>query len=135
MFSMWEKLQAFPELKHVFFIPCDSQGLQLLVKDIICHLPRFKELHDKAKKVVKAFNKAHLQYARLRDIQMTCYKEHRALILSIITRWGTQLRLIVSLLKSKVCTPPLLLIEGSYTTLRPRLHPQRYRQDCPRNNL
>lgn len=118
MYKMWLELQKFPEFAHCFFIPCDSHGLQLLVKDIL-KIPCFKLLHDKAKKVVRAFRKAHLQLARLRDIQLSCYNEHRALILSIITRWGTQLRLIASLLNSKVHLHLYynLLIEGSYTSI------------------
>jgi len=37
MFSMWGEIEKFPEFKHVFFVPCDSHGLQLFVKDLLRH--------------------------------------------------------------------------------------------------
>jgi len=95
----WLMLQ-FPELKHVFFIPCDSHGLQLLVKDIV-NLPVFKTILDQAQNIAKAFKKSTLQLARLRDIQKDIYGKPKSLCLSVITRWGTQFRLIASVLNSK----------------------------------
>lgn len=93
-------LQQYPELKHVFFIPCDSHGLQLLVKDVLS-LRAFKTILDNAQKIAKAFKKSPLQLARLRDFQNDIYGEHKSLCLSVITRWGTQYRLIESVLNSK----------------------------------
>ena len=51
--------------------------------------------------IVKAFRKAPLQYACIRDYQLQYYKRHQSLVLSVITRWGTQYRLIQSVLKNK----------------------------------
>jgi Protein of unknown function (DUF 659) len=100
MFSMRDLLQQTQPFKHVFFIPCESHSLQLLVKDLLS-IPRLKDIHTKAQAVVKAFRKSPLQYAHLREIQMDCYKTHYALVLSVITHWGIQFRLISSLLRSK----------------------------------
>jgi len=101
MFAMWMEMQRFIEFNHCFFIPCDSHGIQLLVKDIL-ELPIFKETLLKAQKIVKAFRHSLLQYARLRDLQLQYgTKRHQSLILSVITRWGTQFRLIQSVLNSK----------------------------------
>jgi len=35
MRKTWRVLKNYPELKHVFFIPCDSHGLQLAMKDLL----------------------------------------------------------------------------------------------------
>ena len=100
MFAMHDILRESPELRHVFFIPCDSHGLQLLCKDLLT-IPRFSLTHKKAQIIVKAFKKAPLQYAHLREFQHQIYNQNYTLILSVITQWGTQYRLISSLLRSK----------------------------------
>ena len=100
MLKSWQKLQEYPDMKHCFFVPCDSHGIQLLIKDLL-HIPSLKVLHDQAQAIVKAFKKAPLQYARLRDYQVQTYGFKQALCLSVITRWGTQFRLIDSVLKNK----------------------------------
>jgi hypothetical protein len=100
MLKVWITLEQFPDLKHCFFIPCDSHGLQLLVKDIF-ELPYFESILEHAQAVVKVFKNAPLQYARLRECQLLKYNEKRALCLSVITRWGTQFRLVNSLLNNK----------------------------------
>jgi len=82
------------------FIPCDSHGIQLLVKDLL-KLPGFNEITQKAQCIIKSFRHAPLQYVRLREFQVEYYKKLQSLILSVITRWGTQYRLVRSLLKSK----------------------------------
>src|SRR5205814_3618479 len=51
MFKMWLKIQKLDEFKHVFFIPCDLHGLQLLVGDLL-KIPVFKEVLNKAPTVV-----------------------------------------------------------------------------------
>jgi len=100
MVLVWELLQAHPELKYCFFILCHSHSIQLLIKDLMT-LPWFKEVHDQAQAIVRAFKTAPLQLARLRDIQLQKYNEPRALCLSVITRWGSQYRLVYSVLNSK----------------------------------
>src|SRR5438552_10256441 len=90
-----------PDLKNCLFVPCDSHGLQLLVKDIVEHIPVFKATLEQAQAVVKAFKNAPLQLSFLREYQVQHYQQPVALILSVITRWGTQYRLVNSLIKSK----------------------------------
>lgn len=101
MRRMWTELEKFEGLKHCFFIPCDSHGIQLLVKDIFTVIPIFYEIIRKGQLIVKAFRQAPLQYARLREFQVEHYGQQQSLVLSVITRWGTQYRLVSSLLKSK----------------------------------
>ena len=47
MSSMWTEMQKVVEFKQVFFIPCDSHGLQLLVKDLL-EIPVFRDIMQKA---------------------------------------------------------------------------------------
>lgn len=101
MLKTWEILRGFADLKHIFCIPCDSHGVQLIVKDILTCISEFKDLLEKAQTVAKAFKNAPLQYARLRQLQVEIYGQNRSLCLSVITRWGTQFRLVESLLRSK----------------------------------
>ena len=100
MFSIHRRLAQYPELKHIFFIPCDSHGLQLLIKNVL-GLPSFKAILEKGQKIAKVFKKSPLQLARLRVLQQEIYGQHRSLCLSVITRWGTQYRLVESVLNSK----------------------------------
>src|SRR5579859_7209587 len=100
MFAMWLELQRFPDLKYCLFIPCDSHGIQLLIKDLLL-LPAFKDILKKAQIIVTAFRHSLLQYARLREYQRYYNKQPQSLILSIITRWGTQFRLVQSVINNK----------------------------------
>ena len=100
MRGMWKEIQKFEDLKHCLFVLCDSHGIQLLVGDLL-KLPDFNDTIQKAQCIVKSFRHAPLQYARLREFQIEYYGKQQSLILSVITRWGTQYRLVQSLLKSK----------------------------------
>jgi len=100
MINMWEQIEKFADFKHCLFIPCDSHGIQLLIKDLL-QLPHFSNVANQAQSVAKAFRRAPLQYARLRENQLYFYQRYQSLVLSVITRWGTQFRLIQSVLKSK----------------------------------
>src|SRR2546430_1292440 len=90
-----------PELRHILCIPCDSHGVQLLVKDILMDIPQFKIIYEQTQSIAKAFKSSSLQYSRLKAIQIDRYSEPRALCLSVITRWGTQFRLFKSVLRNK----------------------------------
>lgn len=35
MRSVWRILEMDPRMSHVLFVPCDSHGLQLLIKDFL----------------------------------------------------------------------------------------------------
>lgn len=100
MLAMGKQLQLSDQFRHVFFIPCDSHSIQLLVKDILT-IPRLKSILSDAQTIVSAFHKSPLQHALLREQQINCYGKHYSLILAVITRWGTQYRLTHSVLRSK----------------------------------
>jgi len=85
MFSMWEQFECYDDFKHYLFIPCDSHGIQLLIKDIL-HLLYFSNVLQQAQLVAKSFRKALLQFTHLRDIQTHFYNRHQSFILSVIMR-------------------------------------------------
>jgi hypothetical protein len=96
MRNTWTGLEQVELLSHVLFIPCDSHGLQLLIKDLLDQ-PQISEVMKKAYAIVTGFHQAKKQYAILRSKQeQTC-----ALLLSVLTRWGTQFTMVKSLLKNK----------------------------------
>lgn len=101
MLSMHEELRKKPGLKHVFVVPCDSHGIQLLIQDLIKSIPQFRKVHDDAQTLAKAFKNAHLQYARLRDLQRERYQRTWAIVLAVATRWGTELGLYEGLARTK----------------------------------
>lgn len=89
MQKMWKALASMPGLSHVFFVPCDSHGLQLLMKDI-AGLAWFKELFHQAQAIPVYFHKADKQLSILRGYQQAEYGRTYAVTMSCITRWGTQ---------------------------------------------
>ncbi len=54
MRALWSELEAFDQLKHVFFVPCDSHGFQLLLGDIL-KLPWFIEVLEGAQWIARSF--------------------------------------------------------------------------------
>ena len=100
MRSVWTNLKGKPAWDRAFFVPCDSHGIQLLLKHI-CELDWFRGVLKKSQQIVSYFHKSLKQLAILRSEQISQYGKTLALILSIITRWGTQFRLLNSLLRSK----------------------------------
>ena len=96
MRSTWSGLESTEQLSHAIFIPCDSHGLQLLIKDLL-ELPQIAPIIEKAQTIVGAFHRAKKQYAILRSKQ----EIPQALLLSVITRWGSQFLLVISVLRCK----------------------------------
>lgn len=100
MRSVWEILQRTPQIKHAFMIPCDSHGLQLIFKDLLdmkaSHSITVKNIFKEASEVVSFFHKSPLRYADLQQIEILKNGKRRALIASVISRWGTQYDLLSS---------------------------------------
>jgi hypothetical protein len=92
-------ISQFPNLKHLFIIGCDSHGLQLLVKDII-QKSRFREVFNQAQDVVQAFSTSPKQLAILRQHMASSIGGVRSFALSVITRWGSQVRMLRSMLRA-----------------------------------
>lgn len=102
MHALWKSLKKDPRLEHIFCAPCGSHGIQLLIKDIIS-VKWYAGVIRRAQLIVRSFRAAHKEYNVLRDLQMTAYGEHqhRSLILHCITRWGTQVGMLGSVLKNE----------------------------------
>jgi Protein of unknown function (DUF 659) len=82
------------ETRHMFMVPCESHGLQLLIKDILEKLSFINSVWKKASLLVNFLRNAPKQYAYLRLQQEQIYGEMKALIAAGFTRWGTQYRLV-----------------------------------------
>jgi hypothetical protein len=104
MRKVWKSLLQKPELEHIFTIPCDSHGLQLIFKDLLgqkSQWPMIKATFKSALEIVSFFHKSPYQYADLQILQEKHYQKRLALIASVITRWGSQYNLIFSVSRSK----------------------------------
>ena len=99
----WRCSRQSPEFKHVFFIPCDSHSLQLLLKDIL-KLSTFEVVLDNAQIIAKAFKKSPFQLARLRSLQEELYSHHKI----VICRWI--FTFVISLTLSSILAVNYLLI-------------------------
>ncbi len=70
MRALWSELEAFDQLKHVFFVPCDSHELQLLLDDIL-KLPWFTEVLEGAQWIARSFLAALKELTILWKFQTT----------------------------------------------------------------
>lgn len=101
MRDSWNRMARDPRARHVFFIPCDSHGLQLLMKDII-ETTWFSDRFRSAQNDVTHFNKSPKQLTLLREKMCNAYNgKKRAFILSVLTRWGTQVNMIESVSRNR----------------------------------
>ena len=89
MMSAGKKIKEVPGFEHMEWVPCDSHGLQLLIKDI-CELPGCAETLKSATKWIKFFSKAPKQLHIVQIHLEKIYGKRKALIKSVITRRGTQ---------------------------------------------
>ena len=96
--SAWHLIEQDERFKHVFFVPCESHSLQLFIGDIL-QTPWFADLFQKAHLIINIFLNSPLQLSRLREIMEDVLGRQYAFVLSVLTRWGTQLAMVRSLIK------------------------------------
>ena len=96
----WQLAEQSEGLKHVVFVLCNSHSYQFIIKDF-CEFSFFRSVLAAAQAIARGFHKAKKQYAILREIQEEVYQTQKALILSVITRWGTQYALCISLINNR----------------------------------
>ena len=104
MRSLWAKLKHKPQYNHTFFIPCDSHGIQLLIKDVLTSKTLntwLSTTFKKAQKVVAFFSNAKKQLAFLREHQKRLYGHFKSFVIAGETRWGTQYNMLSSVMRSK----------------------------------
>ena len=85
MRASWKNIEQDPRSKHVITVPCDSHGLQLLIKDIL-QLPNIKKIWQIAANIVAGFKNASKQYAFLRVEQQKEYGKRKPMIATCNTR-------------------------------------------------
>ncbi len=69
MKTLWSELEAFDQMKHIFFILCDSHELQLLLDDIL-KLLWFAKILEDAQWIVRSFLTALKELTILWKFQM-----------------------------------------------------------------
>lgn len=102
MLAVWKILSRDERLLNArcLFVPCDSHGLQLLIGDILT-IPRYSNIQFQVSTIINAFRSSPKQLALLRDKQLEINGKKSALIVSVITRWGTHAKAIESLYRNK----------------------------------
>jgi len=88
------------QLSKALLVPCDSHGLQLLIKDVL-GIPHYKVIQSQIILVINTFCRSPLQLSILSEKQNACYGKTSALVLAVITCWGTQARGIESIYKNE----------------------------------
>jgi hypothetical protein len=117
MRAVWRRIKADPRTSHVFCVPCDSHGLQLLIGDLIEKTPTLKAIKESAETIASTFKNSPLQYAILHRHQQACYGRRKAFVLAVATRWGTQAGLVNSVNANKDAL--LAFVEDPASSLRP----------------
>lgn len=94
-------VKTYPGWKHVFLIGCDSHGLQLFIKDIVMEVKFIEEVFKTAQLLARAFANAHKMLKILRGWMLKIFGKVHSLVLSVITRWGTQLAMLKAIQRLK----------------------------------
>lgn len=97
---MWKGIIKILGLEHVFTVPCDSYGLQLIIKDLLMQGMIEKEFKA-ALAIVNGIRNAGKQLSLLGIEQERSYKKRKALQSSTTIRWGSQYNMAKSLDNSK----------------------------------
>ena len=103
--ATWDHLSQDLRLSHIFYVLCDSHGLQLLIKDLLS-APQIKTTFYKGLTIVNFFRKAKHQLSILCRYQTQHYGGPRSLISSTILRLGTKITMIESVANSKAPLRP-----------------------------
>ena len=78
-------MEKDPEYEHVFFVLCDSHGLQCGLKDILKVL-NITRIMANCMLVNKYFKNSPHQYSLLRECQLDRYRKTYGLALAVPTR-------------------------------------------------
>ncbi|CAB5095217.1 unnamed protein product [Rhizophagus irregularis] len=106
MKSAWRRIEE--KYSNVVCLGCNSHVINLLIGDIL-KIDEIKTIVENSKMIVKYF-KSHVQAAaKLKRIQGENYNKEIALVLPILTRWGSHLSCFQSLQKSKTALEQTLM--------------------------
>jgi BED zinc finger len=102
MRKLWRLMLEDPahQTNKIICIGCDSHGIQLLIKDIL-QLPEFRSTFKEASAVVSTIRNSPKLLSEFRRIQQRMGIPARQLVQSVITRWGTQTKMLESLLENQ----------------------------------
>ncbi len=105
--SVWKILNQEPGCEHVLSVPCDSHGIQLIFKDLLFpgkdsqRVQIITRIGDFFKacpnQIVSFFSKSDKQLSYVRDSMKATIDKITALISTVPTRWGTQVRQVQSI--------------------------------------
>ena len=106
--AVWSKLRSSYETQHVHSVPCDSHGLQLLLKDIL--FPGTDSNNQQIQSEISTFwayfPNAVVSFFARSTKELAYFREGlsklKAFIATVPTRWGTQSRQADSVLENKV---------------------------------
>lgn len=84
------------QLLKALFVSCDSHDLQPLIKDVP-GIPHYKIIPFQIMLVINIFRQSPLQLLLLGEKQRAYYGKTSALVLAVITHWGTQVCAIESI--------------------------------------
>lgn len=110
MRSIWAELEQRPQFSYVFIIPCDSHGLQLLIKDLLT-LSSIDNVFKKCHSIVLHFNHSPLQLSILRAIQIEEYRQEKSFLSAVIMRWGSQYTMLQSCKRSEIALAKFVMRE------------------------
>ncbi|CAG8853852.1 8691_t:CDS:1, partial [Gigaspora margarita] len=110
MKAAWKIIEE--KYPHIICLGCSLHVINLLIGDIL-KIDKIKLVIENAKTIVKYFRDHHIPMAKLRCIQKENYGKEIALVLPIITRWGTHLDCIKSLLESQTAIQQMLFDQST----------------------
>ena len=106
MKAAWKQIEE--KYSNIVCLGCNSHIINLLIGDIL-KIKEIKDIVDNSKIIVNYF-KSHVQAAaKLKRIQIENYNKEIALVLPVLTRWGTHLSCFQSLQKSKIALEQILM--------------------------
>jgi hypothetical protein len=85
MRKLWRALRTDRRFAYIFFVLCDSHGINLFINDII-NLEEFKPIVKIVNEIVTHFRYAYKQLVLLREFQKEHYSKIYAFVLSVKTR-------------------------------------------------
>lgn len=85
--ATWWVLASKPKLRHAFFIPCDSHGINLLIKEIL-NLPSIVKIFTASKNVVSYFHTHARNHASLHQKQKDIYGKIYDFTTAVLTHGG-----------------------------------------------
>lgn len=115
MKNAWTRIQEDAECPHIVCYGCGAHGIQLLLGDV-CNLPSATDILQKAKAIVKEVNNSHRLRSML-SVQCTAMQCKQSLKMPVVTRWGSSIACLDSVLANKLSLRRLAIDEEAQSLL------------------